>query len=280
MKFLVIGRSGFLGGRLCELLPSATGMDRRLIDLSQPIFPMFRNFLMDGNFTHVLICAAISDVGECFREPESTRQVNVTGTLALCDLIRSSGAVPVFFSSDYVFGNEGAPFAEGSPRNPLTVYGRQKLEAEVYLEKNFSNFLVFRTSKLMSKTLHPRSILTPVIENLAAGKVSHCFSDQWLNPVFVEDIAQAIVRAAERDLRGFYHLGTRKVLTRFEIGKFLAEVLGRNPALIQPSKVADLTFAEKRPQHHTLVCAKAERDMGLRFTELEDAVPELRQLVD
>jgi dTDP-4-dehydrorhamnose reductase len=194
-------------------------------------------------------------------------------------LIIGSAGFLIFFSSDYVFQRTVTTHREEDLRAPETCYGRQKLAVEQYLEAGFERYLVFRSSKLMSKTTHPRNILLPVIQSLCASKPIGCFEDQWLNPVFVEDIAEVIKCASRQALSGVYHLGTRRIFTRFELAIFLAKSLGYDPALIQAIRLKDMRFSEPRPTHNTLDCRKIESALGFRFTEIEDAITDLCLLV-
>jgi len=253
-------------------------MGRDQIDLSHPISPSLVDTLK--NYQYVLICAAITDVEKCFQDRELSERVNVSGMRELLDLIKKAGAIPVFFSSDYVFANKVAFHQEQDECAPETHYGRQKLAIEQYLEANFERYLIFRTSKLMSTTRHPKNILFPMVRDLSVSKPLRCFEDQWFNPVFVEDIAKVIAIACRRNLSGIYHLGTRRIFTRYELGTFLATSLGFDPALIQSMHMSDIKFSEKRPTHNTLDCRKIESALDFRFTEIEEALGDIRLLTD
>jgi dTDP-4-dehydrorhamnose reductase len=150
---------------------------------------------------------------------------------------------------------------------------------ERYLETELDRFLLFRTSKLMSKTPHPRNILAPLIRSLSEGKAARCFVDQWINPVFVEDIAEALTRAMAKELKGTFHLGTRRIFSRMDLGLLLAASLKLDAKLVQPIRIADVKPSEPRSHHDTILCSKIEEALGLRFTEIEDAIPDLRKLV-
>jgi dTDP-4-dehydrorhamnose reductase len=256
-------------------------MNRSEIDFSQPISTSAEHRIKSGNYQYVAICAAITDVEQCYRDQKLSEQVNVVATTEILKAIRSSGAVPIFFSSDYVFPNTVALHREEDRRAPETRYGQQKLAVELFIEKNFDRFLVFRTSKLMSMTSHSKNILLPVLQCLRASKPIRCFEDQWMNPVFVEDIAKVVMAASVQHLSGTFHLGTRKVFTRAELGRFLAKALGFDPTLIQSIKMSDIEFSEPRPTHNTLDCSKIEKALeDFRFTEIESALHDLHRLVE
>lgn len=282
-KVLIIGETGFLGSSLMKHLPSDSlnihFVNRSLFDLTKDIKPEFADFMIKQNFQYVVICAAVTDVEKCFKEQTFSNQINIVGTQRLLNLIKQNQAIPVFFSSDYVFSGKSSPYEENDPRNPTTNYGHQKLSTENFIENNFDHFLIFRTSKLMSKTSHPKNILYPIIRDLASGKSSKCFEDQLLNPVFVEDIAKVLQLAFMENLKGTFHLGTRRIYTRAEIGRFLASSLGYDAQLIEPIRMSDILFSERRPTNNTLNCKKIEKAVGFKFCELENSLSDLSRLI-
>lgn len=277
-KTLIVGHNGFLGSILQAAL-AADSVGREALDLSQSISPTFVARLNEHRYDYVVICAAMADIEQCFLQPDLSEQINVRGTREVLDAIRASGAVPVFFSSDYVFAYTTTPHLEGDPRTPTTQYGLQKLKIELHLESHFKDYLLFRTGKLMSKTLHARNILTPILRSLQAGQTVNCFVDQWINPVFVEDVAAVLKIAQARSLRGQFHLGTRGVYTRADLGRHLAMALNLDPNLIVPIRMAEVPVSEPRPSHNLLACGKIESAADFCFTELEDAMPALKALV-
>ncbi len=281
-KILLIGASGFLGSSLLKNLPSdqimVEGVCRDRFDLAKPIFSFCEKYFEDHEYQYVIICAAMADVEKCFQQQKRSHQINVKGVQELLNFSRKCNATPVFFSSDYVFAGQGNLYREDDPREPNTVYGHQKLEIEKYLEKNFENFLIFRTSKLMSKDAHPKNILLPLLQSISESRPIYCFEDQWLNPVFVEDIAEVLKLAFQKKLRGTFHLGTERIFSRAELGRFLAVSLGCDPKLIQSSRMSDMNFSETRPRYNTLNCDKVKTQLCFRFHEVEDAIFDIQRM--
>lgn len=267
---LVVGSSGFLGSALVRGL-GAIGADRKQIDLSLLEDSSVDEILAKG-FSHVAICAANTDIESCFKNPAEAHLVNVTGTIQLLEKIKQSGAVPIFFSTDYVFTPSEQPLSEDDEKKPQTLYGRQKLEVERYIESHFEKYLIFRTSKLMAKSFHAKNILQPVVRSLKEQKSIRLFEDQWLNPVFVEDIAAVVKKASESGLSGTFHLGTRKIYSRAEIGRVIADFLGLSHKLLKPGYMKDVKTSEPRPHCNTLNCEKVEKALEFRFTELAEGL--------
>jgi nucleoside-diphosphate-sugar epimerase len=83
----------------------------------------------------VVDLAGISNDPSCDLEPEVTQSVNVGGTKRLALAARKRGVARyVFSSSCSVYGHgEGLGLVETSPRQPVSLYGRTKAEAEEFL---------------------------------------------------------------------------------------------------------------------------------------------------
>lgn len=280
-KILLIGHTGFLGSHLAYLLNNefeVTTLKKEILDLSKNLSDSFKENMESNQYDYAIICAAISDVEKCFKDQVFSKQVNVVGMQELLITLKNFGVVPIFFSSDYVFSEKLTPYNETDTPNPKTIYGSQKLAIEVFMQKNFESFLIFRTSKLMSRTNHPKNILYLIIKNLREGKISNCFEDQFLNPIFVEDIAKIIKSSVSKNISGIFHLGTKKLFSRYELGLFLAKALEYDAHLIKPTSMKDLVFSENRPSNNMLDSSVIERTLDFKFCEIEEVLSELKTL--
>ena len=131
--FLITGPRGQLGTALTEVFPAA---DRTWYDVTRalPVRPEL-----------VLHAAAWTDVDAAEAEREAVERVNVLGTRNVV----ATGAPVVYFSTDYVFdGAKGEPYVESDQPNPLSVYGRTKLQGEREIEKGW----IVRSSWLFGPT--------------------------------------------------------------------------------------------------------------------------------
>ena len=274
-KIVIVGRTGFLGAALERGLASrfeVCALSREELNLENPA-----DIDLQGA-QYVAICAAITDVEACYKNQAHANQVNVAGTISLLQKIAEAGAVPIFFSSDYVFRPNDSPHLEADDKYPKTVYGKQKLAVENYIKENFKSYLIFRTSKLMSKSAHPKNILLPIVNSLKQAKPIKLFSDQWLNPVFVEDIAKVVEQTVLAGLSGEYHLGTKTILSRLELGEVIAKKLGLSAAFFEASSMKDIAFSEPRPSHNLLNCEKISKALDFEFCEVQDGLSELLKL--
>jgi len=88
------------------------------------------------------------------------------------------------------------------------------------------------------------------------------------NPVFVEELAAAILLALERDLSGLYHVAGAEAASRCEFGRRVCAVFGLDERLIVPITVDDAVFPARRPLNVTLNTDKLARDSGFVASDL------------
>lgn len=134
-KLMITGASGFLGSRTAEyysrnyqvFAPSHREMD--ITDIQS-----VERYMKENMPDAAVHCAAVSDVGLCGREPERSRQINVTGSENIARVCRQIGAKCILCSSDQVYfgSREPGPHREDEALKPGNEYGRQKL----FLEKS------------------------------------------------------------------------------------------------------------------------------------------------
>lgn len=134
MRAFVTGGSGFVGGWLqSHLAASGDTVVAPNVDVTDAA--ALRAALMDARPDAVYHLAALTHVGESWREPEQTFVVNALGTLHLLEAARALEAPPrvLLVCSAEVYGVVGAdrlPIAEGTPLRPVTPYAVSKVAAE------------------------------------------------------------------------------------------------------------------------------------------------------
>ncbi len=273
MDIALIGKNGFLGSNLLQLLSglnlNISGFGRAEMDLDIFKEDQVRAHLKNKKFKFGIICAALTNIDTCFLEKERSERINVVNTIRLLNLFKELDIIPIFFSSDYVFEGILKSYSESDLCRPQTEYGKQKLQVENYIKNNFTRFLIFRTSKMMSQKNHPKNLISQLITTAARGDKIKSFVDQWMNPVFVEDIALVLSQAVEHQLSGIYHLGTRQVLSRFEFAQEAVKKFSLAPELVVPIQLIDIKFHENRSQYSVLNTNLITSKLNLKFMEFD-----------
>lgn len=138
MVAAVIGAGGFVGGYLVKELEAA-GHKVSAVDIPE-VNLLDRNsidsLLENTKPDYVVNLAAISSVGASWKNPASTIQVNVVGTLNLLDSIAkySPKAKTLLIGSAEEYAQKSTPLSESCDREASNPYGISKIAQENFAE--------------------------------------------------------------------------------------------------------------------------------------------------
>jgi dTDP-4-dehydrorhamnose reductase len=199
----------------------------------------------------VIHAAAMAAVSDCARDPARAEAVNTWATGTLADLCDAAGARLVFVSTDLVFDGERAPYREGDPPAPLSVYGRTKAIAERAVLESAGHAVV-RLSLMFGPSINGRpNFFDDQVAALRAGQPVRLFHDEWRTPIGLATAARVLIEIADADVTGLLHVGGPERMSRVELGERLARHLGIVTAGIEA--VSRLSAAgESRPRDTSL----------------------------
>jgi dTDP-4-dehydrorhamnose reductase len=147
-------------------------------------------------------------------------------------------------STDVIFsGRLGRPYRETDRPDPVTEYGRFKVEAEAAVAERAPGALVVRTSLLLAGRRPSRH--EEVALEAADGRAPYPFYDDEVRcPIAVADAAAALVELAHSPVHGPLHVAGSDAVSRYELACLVATANGRPTGAI-PSKSGAL--ADGRP---------------------------------
>ena len=151
MRILITGATGFAGHHLCALCrangaevhavtrvdvpdPAPPGVHEHPADLRDPA--AVAEVLTQVAPDRVVHLAGASSVGESFRIPLPTWDVNLNGTLGVLEALRSAAPTvrTLLVTSGEVYGRvavEDLPVTEDTPMRPLSPYASSKAAADI-----------------------------------------------------------------------------------------------------------------------------------------------------
>ena len=131
MRVLVSGASGQLAQaiRLVWTEHELFLPEESVLDLSRP--DAIHSVVAQVKPDVLINCAAFTQVDRCETEADLAQLVSGTAVGWLAEACEAHGALLIQISTDYVFDGTGKrPYREDDPTNPVSVYGRTKLEGE------------------------------------------------------------------------------------------------------------------------------------------------------
>ncbi|MBN3217268.1 dTDP-4-dehydrorhamnose reductase [Pectobacterium polaris] len=262
MKILLTGANGQLGRCFQDRFPAEWGIlatDSNQLDITdlERVEEVVKSFRPDA----IVNAAAYTAVDKAESEPEIAENINVHGPHNLATVATKYNVRLVHVSTDYVFdGNATEPYSENSPTNPLSVYGKTKLEGEQAVTKASPEAIIVRTAWVFSE--YGNNFVKTM---LRLGKERDRLSivgDQRGCPTYAGDLAQAIIALLQQNATGgIYHYCGDKEVSWFEFSEFIFKnavinsVINTAPTLL-PITTQQFPTPASRPQYSVLECEK------------------------
>jgi dTDP-4-dehydrorhamnose reductase len=201
----------------------------------------------------VLNCAAFTDVDASEMEAFTVRKVNLEGPRNLAQGSARFNCKLIHISSDYVFSGKKSipqPYFEDDPGDPLSAYGRSKLESEVAVRENSPNYIIVRSGWLygINGENFMKSILKNVLSQKGRRKSLTVVDDQFGSPTWTYRLALQIKELIRADAKGTFHATSEGFCTRLEYAKHVFKKLKVKVSL-EPCSLRDFKQPAKRPSN-------------------------------
>ena len=263
---LITGCNGQLGTELRTLFPQALAVDVADLDITDA--QVVRTFVKENNVDTIINGAAYTAVDKAEDEPEKCRKINVDGVRNLA----LSGAKVVHISTDYVFdGKECRPYVEKDTPNPISVYGKTKLDGEKALLGTAESCVIIRTAWLYSpyggnfvKTMRR---LGAERENLSV------VFDQIGTPTLAADLAAMIVTLLPQIKDGtkeIYHYSNEGVCSWYDFAREIMKLSGLK-CKVSPIESSQYPTKATRPFYSVLNKAKI-KTFGIEIPHWQESL--------
>lgn len=259
---LVVGASGLIGSAILRAAgPDAVGTFRsrpgpglRRLDAADRA--ALARLIAETGTEEIIFPAGEPNVDWCEAHPAEAEERN----LAPLRAVLSTKLPVIAFSSDYVFDGAAGPYGEDAPPAPLSVYGRIKVTLEV--ETLGQGGAVVRTTGVFGQELEPRNFVLRLVAMMRAGQSVLVPFDQIATPTYASDLAKGVVRIADREPRGVWHVAGGELISRDELADRVARAFGSDRRLISSVATAELGQRARRPLRGGLTCRRYERVFG------------------
>jgi UDP-glucose 4-epimerase len=273
MRCLVTGGAGFIGSNLVRALLERGHFVRVLDNFATgklenlgPFLPRIEWIEGDLRSYHIVSKVtrdidiifhqgALGSVPRSIRDPLTTNQVNVEGTLNVLDAAKRNGVRRVVFaSSASTYGNQDVmPLREDMSAQPLSPYGVSKLAGESYC-RSFSEVYGLETVSLryfnvfgpaqLGRTPYTGAIAIFVTSLIDRKPITlHGDGEQTKDFTYVDNVVQANLLAAERPgISGeSFNIACGHTTSVIKVLHSLMDLVGHEvPVIHMPSREGDI----------------------------------------
>ena len=266
---LVTGSNGQLGSTLVEYLNDYYKVNPGF-NMDMVLDVTNKNqlkFVIDNiNPDYIVNCAAMTDVDRCEIDREKAYNVNVNGLKNLLSLTDKKTKI-IHISTDYIFDGSKKFFNEEDLPNPLSYYGKIKLESENVLRSSNREYFILRTSVIYNDSHH--NFYTWTFNSLQNNQEIKVVTDQTSNPTWTWSISEVIYKSMLNNLTGVFHYGGADVLSRYDFAIKIANMFNFDLDNIIPIKTCELKQTAKRPSISTLDSNKIKDRINIEHPSMD-----------
>lgn len=281
-KYLIIGASSFIGRHLynccrrnrIEIIGTyyKHPLDREWIpfDMCTDHLQSLCNRYLQGKIPEtVMICSASTGIDRCKRDAGESSRLNVVHTKKLLKEADDLGIKCVFLSSEAVFDGKKGMYTEEDAPAPVTVYGQQKLEIEQYIAQNIKDYIIFRISRASGSQFGEKDIFDDFYNKIQRQEEIVCLKDQSFCLTEVDDIANAILKALDMQVKGLYHLSSSNYISRYRLAKLYADKIFGGYENIVEKEYGAFSFLDNRHIYCGLNGDRLAGMLNIRFQSID-----------
>jgi dTDP-4-dehydrorhamnose reductase len=275
----LVGHHGMLGTEVYHRLRArklehvATDLDVDITDRQA-----VSGFSDPSALSWIVNCSAYTAVDRAEDEPERAFRINADGVRNLAWAARQKGARLLHISTDYVFdGRKEGAYLETDPPNPSGVYGRSKLQGEIYIRENIDRHVILRTAWLYGPA--GANFVRTMLRLFQERDEVRVVADQWGSPTLAGDLADAIIQIITRETiqYGIFHFTNEGRTNWFEFASLILE-LARKHHLVDrqvrllPIKTKEYPTRALRPANSYLSKEKIKAVFGIPVRPWQEAL--------
>lgn len=151
----------------------------------------------------IINCAAHTNVDACEKEWDAAYRINAIGPRNLSIAAAEVDAKMIHVSTDYVFeGNGTRPYTEFDAPNPVSAYGKTKLEGELFVKAFAKKYFIFRTAWLYGDG---KNFVKTMLRLAESHDEVSVVCDQQGSPTSAVELARAIHHFEATENYGVFH---------------------------------------------------------------------------
>lgn len=210
-KILVTGCNGQLGRAIrkeyaneeVEFINTDVVESEEIIALDITDINQVLKVILNEKPATIINCAAHTNVDACENQWDLAYKINAIGPRNLSIAARKVNAKMIHVSTDYVFeGNGKKPYTEFDMPNPVSAYGKTKLEGEKFVQQFADRYFILRTAWLYGDG---KNFVKTMLRLAETHDEVSVVCDQLGTPTSAVELAKMIHYLEGTDNYGLFH---------------------------------------------------------------------------
>lgn len=229
----------------------------------------------------IINCAAHTNVDACETQWDLAYKINAIGPRNLSIAASKAGAKMIHVSTDYVFeGNGTRPYTEFDEPNPVSAYGKTKLEGENFVKAFADKYFILRTAWLYGEGKNFVKTMLCLAETHDEVSV---VSDQLGSPTSAVELAKMIHYLEPTENYGVFHATCEGDTNWAEFAEAIFKRAGKNTKVnhVTSEQYAKMNPASaNRPAYSILDNYMLRLTSDFRMADWQDALDVYMKTLD
>lgn len=215
----------------------------------------------------ILYLAGITKVDEAEKNQKLAFILNAEAVKYIAEKAAKLNIPFHYLSTDAVFSGKlkERAYTESDKTNPISTYGKSKLEGEKITLSYSPKNSVIRTIMIYSPNYPLKKDFAKfAYESLKYKKQFTGIVDQFVNPTYIDDLVGAISKILEKRSKGIYHVAATNFTTNYEFLKKIAKAFNFEEKLLTKTTFEEF-FKDKvapRQKYSRLSTKKFQKEFG------------------
>ena len=229
----------------------------------------------------IINCAAHTNVDACETQWDLAYKINAIGPRNLSIAASKAGAKMIHVSTDYVFeGNGTRPYTEFDEPNPVSAYGKTKLEGENFVKAFADNYFILRPACLYAEG---KNFVKTMLRLAETHDEVSVVSDQLGSPTSAVELAKMIHYLEPTENYGVFHATCEGDTNWAEFAEAIFKRAGKNTKVnhVTSEQYAKMNPASaNRPAYSILDNYMLRLTSDFRMADWQDALDVYMKTLD
>ena len=229
----------------------------------------------------IINCAAHTNVDACETQWDLAYKINAIGPRNLSIAASKAGAKMIHVSTDYVFeGNGTRPYTEFDEPNPVSAYGKTKLEGENFVKAFADKYFILRTAWLYGEG---KNFVETMLRLAETHDEVSVVSDQLGSPTSAVELAKMIHYLEPTENYGVFHATCEGDTNWAEFAEAIFKRAGKNTKVnhVTSEQYAKMNPASaNRPAYSILDNYMLRLTSDFRMADWQDALDVYMKTLD
>lgn len=278
---LITGSSGQVGNEIRDFILNDEGVisgfefyftDRNILDITDS--DAVEDYCVKNNIEVIVNCAAYTAVDKAEEDAVIADRVNHLAVKNLAQIAKNNNIKLIHVSTDYVFdGKNYKPYVETDSTNPLSIYGKTKLDGEKSMQEiNPENSIIIRTSWVYSS--YGNNFVKTMRRLGRERDTLSVIFDQVGTPTYAKDLAESILEIIPKiknEKVEIYHYSNEGVLSWYDFAKEIMRMLNID-CQINPIETKEYPTPAVRPHYSLLNKSKIKKEYNIVIPYWKDSL--------